>query len=100
MTEPVRERDFEEERRERDRFLLLQHAFTLAEGDPTTVLPGGRVWRDLGFSRTEGSALVDGLIRGGYLEERCTGRLVRLTRQGADFLERRARRRRSVRLVR
>jgi DNA-binding IclR family transcriptional regulator len=100
MASPVRERDFEEERRERNRFLLLQHAATLAEADPTVTLAGERLWRDLGFSLSEGHPLIRSLVRAGYLVERGAGPQVSLAPQAIEYLERRAGRRRTVRLLR
>ena len=94
------ERNVEEERRERDRFLLLQHVFTLAEADPTTLLPAEQGWRDLGFSRTEGLSRIEGLVDGGFLVERGPRLQVNLTPRATEYLERVAGRRRSVRLLR
>lgn len=99
MAPNSRKRDLEEEQRERNRFLLLQHVTTLAEADPAVALAGERLWRDLGFSHSEGLLLIHDLEQAGYLVERGAGPQVSLAPRALDYLERRAGRRRSIRLL-
>lgn len=99
MASTQRKRDPEEEERERSRFVLLQHAATLAEADPTVALPGERLWRDLGFPLSEGMPLIRDLVQAGYLVDRGPGPQVSLAPRALDYLERRAGRRRTLRLL-
>ena len=93
-----RDRDFAVEREERNTFVLLQHAYTLAEADPEVRLSGWHLGDALGLPREEAGRLIRHLVWHGYLEERGAGPEVSVTPQGVDYIERLAWRRQSVRV--
>lgn len=99
MTSRRRKRNPTEERHERDRFVLLQHIYTLTQATPGTLLPERRIWEALAFSETEALPLLKSLRWAGYLEEDVGGFRIGVTRKGIDYIERHAGRRQSVRLV-
>lgn len=91
-------RDEEEIRRERQSFILLQHLYTLTDADPAVAASTHRAALDLGFPPVEIAALVRHLSEAGYLV-RARGDTARcIPTAGAAYIERLARRRRSVRI--
>lgn len=92
-----RMRDYEVERRERESFILLQHAYTLAEANPEAILSGAHMVDDLGFARDAGLRLIEHLVREGYFTDHGTGPRISISRQGIEYIERFAWRRRSIR---
>jgi hypothetical protein len=93
-------RNHEEEIRERHRYVILLHLYTLGEESVERGLPMDRVVRDLGFRQQEAEALVAALVRSGYVEYWTTTPGVKLTDRGIEYIERLAGRRRSLRLLR
>ena len=93
-----RGRDYQAERRERDSFVLLQHVYTVTEGSPTEVVRGRRIAEELCFANDEIGELIEHLVRVGYFS-RCSGDgdPISITPLGAEYIERLAWRRRTVR---
>lgn len=90
-------RDDEAERQERNSFILLQHAYTLASAHPAAVLSGTQMAVDLGFAREEALPLIELLVREGYFTDRGVGPRISISQQGIQYIERLAWRRRTVR---
>ena len=91
------DRNREEERVERDLYVILLHVYTLTRAGIPIGLTIQRIDHDLGFDRSRGALLVRGLIRADYLQYSGTAEGVTLTRKGVDYIEHAARRRRSLR---
>lgn len=92
-----RMRDYEAERRERESFILLQHAYTLAEGSPEATLSGAQMADALGLPQDEARRLIEHLVWEGYFTDLGAGPRISIARQGIEYIERLAWRRRSVR---
>ena len=89
-------RDPEREARERDRYIVLLHLYTLClEGSPASVAPQ-RIARDLALSEAYEEDVVRDLVRAEMAA--FAGAAVVPTARGVDYLERRAGRRRTIRL--
>lgn len=84
-------------RLERESFILLQHAYTLAQGDPSSGVNPHRLSCDLCFGDVETERLVQYLSWLGYLRESPTGPHIVLSPSGIEYLEHACGRRRSVR---
>lgn len=87
----------EQERRERESFVVLQHLYTLSDANPAESLPSGRIRDALGFSEPGFGELVEHLATVGYVTRIGGGSLLSITPAGAEYIERLAWRRRSVR---
>lgn len=94
---PNPKRDLEAERGERESFILLQHAYTLSEGESGVAIPADRLGHELGFGADQLAALVRHLERVGYLAVEGGGRRAAVSPAGVEYIERLAWRRRSVR---
>lgn len=97
MNSNEREPSRDQERRERESFVVLQHAYTLSDADPSASLPYARLGEDLGFAEPHFGDLVAHLVGVGYLARVGAGSLLSITPAGIDYIERLAWRRRSVR---
>ncbi len=84
-------------RLERESFILLQHAYTLAQDDSTGGVNPHRLSNDLCFGDVETERLVRYLSWLGYLRESPTGPHLVLSPSGVEYLEHACGRRRSVR---
>lgn len=84
-------------RLERESFILLQHAYTLAQGDSPCGVNPHRLSCDLCFDDVETERLVRYLSWLGYLRESPTGPHLVLSPLGIEYLEHACGRRRSVR---
>ena len=92
----LRERDFETERRERDRFVVLQHLYTIEE--ECTGIPVRRIADDLGLSQCTAEEIVEHLIAAGYLIWVDGSACICPSRHGREYIESLAWRRRSLRV--
>ena len=93
----ARWRDYRAERRERDSFVLLQHVYTLADGDPVVPVSGQRAAEHLCFRQDEAAELIDHLVHLGYLRQLSEVGLIAISPEGIDYIERLAWRRHSAR---
>lgn len=84
-------------RAEREAFVLLQHLYTLGDADPKAWMGTEQVGRELDFSADEMEALISELARSGYVSR--IGSAIAITLAGIDYIDRVARRRRSIRGV-
>lgn len=82
---------------ERESFILLQHAYTLAQDDPTIGVNPNRLRADLCLGDLEVDRLVRYLSWLGYLHESPTGPHLVISPVGIEYLEHACGRRRSVR---
>jgi hypothetical protein len=94
----VSQRDYQEECRDRERYVILLHLFTLTQAADEDIFPSERIVLDLGFSQDRADALIQGMVLAGYLRY-AVGDSLALTRKGMDYIERQAGRRRTLRLV-
>jgi hypothetical protein len=93
-----RRRDPAEERRERDRYVVLLHVYThalTAEGD--TSMSVDRVASELVYDGAEATEIVRDLVRSGHLAADASGARVALTPDGQAYLALHAGRRKSLR---
>lgn len=81
---------------ERDRFVVLLHMCSL-RGAASRSWSIGKLMRDLGFPRAHVAVVLDGLAQEGYIARSGPAECYQLTTRGIDYVERGARRRRSVR---
>lgn len=86
-------RDFEAERRERESFILLQHAYAWSHGKPDVPLSAERLAHALGLLPEELAELVRHLAVLGHLGVRGEGVHVAIRPEGIDYIERLAWRR-------
>ena len=89
--------DITKVRAEREAFVLLQHLYTLGDADPQAWMGTEQVGRDLDFSAEEMDTLISELSRSGYVSR--IGSAIAITLSGIDYIDRVARRRRSIRGV-
>ena len=104
MREATRERDLAAEENERLSFIILQHVYSLDPGEGMETsgegeLLVGRVAADLGLPASRAVQLVAHLTYAEFLSWEGTGRPVRITAKGNDYIERLAHRRRSLRVM-
>ncbi len=98
MAPTERLRDYESERCERDSFVFLQHVYTLSGGGSISAIAGQQVARQLGFTAETTQRLMEHLVAADFLTQSDGGN-VSITKNGRDYIERAAQRRRSVRLL-
>ena len=96
MRAGTRERNVAAERRERERYVILQHLHSLEK--ETAGMSVRKIAGDLGFPHCSAEVIVEHLITTGYLV--CTPGIpcIRTSRRGAEYIERLAGRRRSLRV--
>jgi Mn-dependent DtxR family transcriptional regulator len=94
--EPVRQRDEERERRERQRYQVLEWVYSHAVSDGDRSVQGQTMAEELDFSFEEVYRNLEYLASHGYLRYADVGPQVCLTREGVEYLQRRAWRRRSI----
>ena len=82
---------------ERESFIVLQHAYTLAQDDPSMGVNPNRLRNDLCFGDLEVDRLVRYLSWLGYLQQSPSGPHLVISPIGVEYLEHACGRRRSVR---
>ena len=83
---------------ERDRYVILLHLYTMRRADGAGSLRLHSIMRDLGVHLDCAESLVGPLKRANLVEESSSGDALALTAAGVAYIERGAKRRRSVRL--
>ena len=101
MSDAERRRDPVLEENERLSFVILQHVYSLDEGDldEPALLLVSRVAAELALDAQRVVELVAHLTYAGFVSWEGTGRPIRITPKGSEYIERLAHRRRSIRLV-
>ncbi|MEX2583553.1 MAG: hypothetical protein WD766_09770 [Gemmatimonadota bacterium] len=84
---------------ERDAYVVLLHLYTVTQAAPSAALAPERITRDLGFTESNSDVILRALLYEGYVEHCGSAQGLTLTGKGSDYIERKAGRRRSLRLL-
>lgn len=84
--------------KDRDRYVVLLHLYSLTEGDSAPSVTPQKIMRDLALSVGYADSLLRELIKVGFVRLGAEDRLV-LTSQAVRYIEKEAGRRRSIRLT-
>ena len=100
MSDVERRRDPYAEENERLSFVVLQHVYSLDNGELDEMAPllVSRIAADLAVEPRRVVEIVAHLTYADFLSWEGTGRPVRVTGKGAEYIERLAHRRRSIRV--